>query len=54
MISQINIPDFIQWALNKPGYYLDKNGKLRFYHFKFAILDKGIQNRQFKLYLEKT
>lgn len=52
MLSQINIPEFVAWALTQKGYALYK-GKLTFYRFYFAKLDKAIQNSQIKLFINQ-
>jgi hypothetical protein len=49
MIHTINIPDFIKWALTQKGYSMHE-GKLTFFRFYFARLEKEIQNKQFKLF----
>lgn len=49
MLSTIDIPDFIAWAMLQKGY-AKHEGKLTFYKFYFARLDKAIQNSQIKKY----
>jgi len=49
MLSTIDIPKFIEWALTQSGYSIYE-GKLTFYRFYFAKLDKSIQNKQIRLY----
>jgi len=51
LIKQIDIPKFVEWTKTQKGYSM-YNGKVMFYKFYFARLDKSIQNVEFKKFIK--